>query len=143
MCHISPLRLRLAEEILQSGPAIIRANQSEAASFGQLSTDEVCVALTGETDRVSWRGQAVNVHNGHFYMSKVTAVGCAQGALMAALAARKNTPFVAALTALVWFGVAGEIAASRSEGPGSFAPAFIDALHSVSVDEIRSGARLS
>jgi hydroxyethylthiazole kinase len=144
MCHVSPLRLRLAEQILKSGPAIMRANKNELAALDGASEHfEGCIALTGQTDRLVIKGQELQVHNGDLMMAKVTAIGCAQGALMAALLATGADGLTAALAALIWFGVAGESAATRSSGPGSFSPAFIDALYGLSIDHISKRAKLS
>jgi len=143
MCHVSPLRKKLAGEILGYGPAVMRANQLEALALNDFNTALTCLALTGEVDKIEYKGKSATVHNGHLFMAKVTAIGCAEGALMAALLGAGNSPFLAALTSLVWFGVAGELAAQKSGGPGSFQPSFIDALHGVSADQIRTMARLS
>ncbi|WP_236638610.1 carbohydrate kinase family protein [Mangrovicoccus ximenensis] len=45
-------------------------------------------------------------------------------------------PFEAALAALMHFAVAGERAALHSAGPGSFVPAFVDALALVQPEDM-------
>jgi len=61
-------------------------------------------------------------------MTKVTGLGCASSALVAACAAVEPDPAVAAAAALTAYGIAAEIAAGRAAGPGSFAMHLIDAL---------------
>ena len=141
MCHISPPRLALAREVAAAGPAIIRANAAEAEALGTLPAHTV-LARTGELDRVESSAGVVAVANGHPFMSKVVAVGCAQGALMAALASVADDPRDAALAALVWFGVAGERAAANATGPGSFQPLFLDALYALTTSQISDAARV-
>ena len=61
-------------------------------------------------------------------MALVTGLGCAAGALIAACAAVEPDPVKASTAALLAFGVAGELAAKRAQGPGTFAAAFLDVL---------------
>ncbi len=76
-------------------------------------------------------------------MAKVTGMGCALTALMAALAAVEKNRLVAAGAALLWFNIAGEIAAEKAAGPGSFVAHFIDALAVMDGDTVRQKARFS
>jgi hydroxyethylthiazole kinase len=62
-------------------------------------------------------------------MSKVSAMGCAGSAVLAACLAVETDALRAAIAGLAIIGVAGELAAERSSGPGSFAAAIIDAVH--------------
>ena len=62
-------------------------------------------------------------------MAKVTAMGCAVSALIAACLAVEPDPWRATAAALTVMGVAGELAGAKAEGPGTFAVAIIDALY--------------
>jgi hydroxyethylthiazole kinase len=73
-------------------------------------------------------------------MAKVTAMGCAGSALLTASLAVEPDAFQAAVAALAVIGIAGELAAENSAGPGSFAVAIIDVLHNL--DERALAARL-
>jgi hydroxyethylthiazole kinase len=64
-------------------------------------------------------------------MAKVTAMGCAGSALVAACLAVEPDAFHATVAALLMIGIAGERAAEKAEGPGSFAIAIVDALYSL------------
>ena len=67
-------------------------------------------------------------------------MGCAGSALVAACLAVENDAWLATTAALIMFGVAGEVAAERARGPGSFAMEIIDALHALNrVDADRQG----
>lgn len=139
-CDLSPSRLAFAGQLLAAGNMILKANQAEA-----LLLAEAPVALrvvTGQVDTVAMAsGESATIANGHPLMDRTVAMGCALGALVAALAVRARTPFDGALAALLWFGVAGEIAAERASGPGSFASGFLDALYATSPETIRKQAR--
>jgi hydroxyethylthiazole kinase len=89
------------------------------------------IGLTGERDFVSDGTRLSSIANGDPLMAKVTAMGCAGSAVVAACLAVENDPWIATTAALVMFGVAGEVAAERARGPGSFAVEIIDALHAL------------
>lgn len=140
-CEMSPLRAALAREILAGNRIILKANQAEQAALGDVEAD--CRITTGATDIVARANSMIRVENGHPLMDRVVALGCALGALVVALVARSETPADGALAALIWFGAAGELAAEKAQGPGSFEPEFLDALHGMSEDEIMARARIS
>ena len=79
------------------------------------------IGLTGERDFVSDGTRLATVANGDPLMAKVTAMGCAGSALVAAFLAVESDAWLATTAALIAFGVAGEVAAARARGPGSFA----------------------
>ena len=71
-------------------------------------------------------------------MPMVTGLGCVASALTGAFAAVNPSPFEAAASAMAVMGIAGEMAAEKTEGPGSFRVHFIDALHQTDENDIRS-----
>jgi hydroxyethylthiazole kinase len=75
----------------------------------------------------------ISVAGGDAIMTRVTGVGCALGALMAAFLATAD-PLRAAASASAVFAIAGERAAQSAPGPGSFAVAFLDQLWHVALD---------
>ena len=124
----SPVRLTLAQSIVAAGPLIVKGNAAELAAL-ELPAYATRVQ-TGAVDRISGGGAAdvVTIARGHRWMAQVTGLGCAAGALIAACAAVEPDPVAASAAALLMFGVAGEMAAERAQGPGSFAVAFLDVL---------------
>ncbi|MEJ6401882.1 hydroxyethylthiazole kinase [Yoonia sp. 2307UL14-13] len=158
-------RQNVAATLLEHQPTVIRGNASEilalsgavAQGRGADSADQVAaaedgacalarardtvVAVTGPVDYVTDGHRAARIANGHPLMPKVTALGCALTGLVAAFAAT-NDPFKGTLTALAYYGLAGERAAETATGPGSFQPAFLDALHNISGTELDAGARI-
>lgn len=160
------LRTRLCRKLLASPPYLVRGNASEvlalggfdAASRGPESTDEAAAALpaarqllslgcgavliTGETDYAADDKHLVSCTNGHPLMTRVTAVGCAMGALSAACAAVADSPLSAAVASAAIYGLAGELAAARASHPGSFAVALLDALAAMTPADLCRCAKL-
>lgn len=140
--HRSPSRKSLAERILALEPTVIRGNAEELREL-PASGNHTIEAQTGSEDVVRFQHETVSVHNGHPYMAMTTAMGCALGGVMAAALAVEDRPFDAIVGALLIFGVTGEIAAKEARGPGSFMPAFLDALASLHPQDIETHGRLS
>ena len=115
------------------------ATPGAVVSFARSS--KTVVALTGAVDRVSDGDTLCTIKNGHPLMTRVTAMGCAATALIAALAAVGGDALTAAASALLIVGIAGEIAGETAKGPGTFQPAFLDAVAAMTPDLIRSRAR--
>jgi hydroxyethylthiazole kinase len=150
----SPPRLELARLCLAGTPCVLRCNRAEfaalagaeasPASLARYAAGIGCtVALTGETDWIADGERFVAIENGHPLMARVTAMGCATTALIAAFAALERDGFVAAACALLAIGVAAEVAAAAAAGPGSFAPAFLDALHGLDAATLHARARIA
>jgi hydroxyethylthiazole kinase len=76
-------------------------------------------------------------------MSRITAMGCAGSALLAACLAVSDDAFAASAAALLILGVAGEIAADTAKGPGMFAAAILDALYALDAPTLISRARIA
>ena len=132
----SPARLELARRCLARRPAVLRANAEEVAALAQGETPEdfaknsrVTLALTGPVDHVTDGRRQVDIVHGHPFMARVTAMGCAASAVVAGFLAVEDDPLKAAAAALTVVGHMGGEAGARSKGPGSFVPAFLDALY--------------
>jgi hydroxyethylthiazole kinase len=83
---------------------------------------------SGATDFVADGRRLAHVRNGHPFMSRITGSGCMATAIAGAFAAVESDPFLAALEATIAFGIAGEMAAGKSAGPGTFRANLIDAV---------------
>lgn len=161
-----PWRTDQAQHMMSANPAtILRGNASEIIGFaGGLGgrgvdatettsaaldaathlarTYHCVVAVSGPTDVITDGDQTVRLENGHPLLTKVTGIGCALGAVMAAYSA-VTTPLDAAITATSHMNIAAEDAAAGTTGPGSFAVALLDALANLTPDEIVSRTNLS
>lgn len=158
-----PLRTFTARELMRRFPALIRGNASEidflvnnrSSARGvdtTLGSDAVAqdaarlagvthaaVLVTGAVDYVSFEGAPlVAIANGSPLMTRVTGVGCAQGALAAAFlgALGAKARWESALASSLVVALAGELAAAKAKGPGSFAVAFLDALDALRPEDV-------
>ncbi|MFM4036172.1 hydroxyethylthiazole kinase [Klebsiella quasipneumoniae subsp. similipneumoniae] len=120
------VRTAFCHELLALQPAAIRGNASEILALArQLST---VVAVTGEVDYVTDGERVLSVAGGSALMTRVVGTGCALSAVVAASAALPGDRLENVAAACGLMKQAGEIAA-RQGGPGSFIPAFLDALY--------------
>jgi hydroxyethylthiazole kinase len=167
-----PWRTQLAAGLLEHRPTAIRGNASEIGATAGLGGDgrgvdsgsadaadsveaatallEVseAVAASGPTDYVTGRTAegdvvTVRVHGGSALLPRVTATGCSLGGLSAAYLAVAPDPLTGLVAAHVHVAVAAEVAETVSRGPGTFVPAFLDALAAVGPDEIREQGRVT
>lgn len=100
------------------------------------------VWMSGESDVIT-DGQACTfVDNGDPLMSKVTGMGCTATAIAGAFLAVNKNSLLATAHAAVLMGIAGEHAATRSKGPGSFNAAFFDSLYNITLKEIEERIRV-
>ena len=88
-----------------------------------------------DRDYVTDGQRVTTIENGHPLMARVTGLGCSATAVIGAFLAVERDAFTAAAAGLAVFGVAGEVAAERSPGPGSLQVALLDALYGL--DETR------
>ncbi|VXB88387.1 hydroxyethylthiazole kinase [Citricoccus sp. K5] len=152
---LAPVRTPLARKLLDSDPEVVRGNASEVLALvgfgaGGRGADSVsapaaaeeaardvvrrtggAVAVSGEIDLVLDAGRRTLVARGTSQLTRVTGTGCLLGTLTAACSVVAEDGFEAALAATVWMNVAGELAAERASGPGSFRVELLDALDAV------------
>ena len=153
-----PLRTFTVKELMRRFPALIRGNADEInflvhntlpARGTALTSDAVAqdaarlagvthaaVLLTGATDYVALEGAPL--------MARVAGLGCAQGAIGAAFlgALGGKARWEGALATALTVALAGERAAEAAKGPGSFMPAFLDALDALTPDDVRKHGKV-
>lgn len=143
-------RLAFARELLACRPAVLRGNEAEIAALAGTEPDAAAalarsrgcvVAQTGPEDRLTDGTHHLTLAYGSPLMDRVTALGCAVSALVGAFLAFERNTFEAAAAALLVAGIAGEIAAGRASGPGSFAVAFLDALYAIEPADLLARTR--
>jgi hydroxyethylthiazole kinase len=166
--YATAFRRDAVQELLALRPSIIRGNASEiialagGASRGkgvdsrdpveqaEVSADLLAkrhgavVAVTGAVDFVTDGQRACRIEGGSPLMPQVTALGCSLTCLVGAFAAaRSDAPFDATVAALATFAVAGEKAAAKAEGPGSFSWRLLDSLADLDGTFLDQNARIS
>lgn len=123
----------------------------------QLASYFQCTVMaTGKQDLIANATEAFLVSNGHTALSGITGTGCMVGALTAAYLPgsraimqrsgsendRNGSETTAALLGAITMGLAGELAAAVSRGPGSFQAALLDEIYCLTDEQLLSGARV-
>jgi hydroxyethylthiazole kinase len=143
-----------AASLVAQNPDAIRLNAAEFAALAEAEPEDAAlsayaldtlavVALTGTVDRIADGARAARIENGHPLMARVTAMGCAASALVAAFLSVESDAFAAVASALLCFGVAGGLAGERAEGPGSFPAALLDALYALDRQKLEEKAHVA
>jgi hydroxyethylthiazole kinase len=163
----TPYRNRVSRELLDlAPPTVIRGNASEIMALAGLNAqtkgvDSVhgssaaldsahqlntelgsIVVVSGAEDYIVSAEQVATVANGHPMMTKVTGMGCTATALIGAFAAVNTNYFRAAVHSMAVMGLAGELAARRSPGPGSLQLNFLDALYQLTAEGVTAHLKL-
>ena len=152
-------RRRFCQELLTLKPAAIRGNASEILALagengtgrGVDTTDAAATAIpaarqlarqtgaiivvTGEVDYITDGERTLCVTGGDPLMTNVVGTGCALSAVVAASTALPGNRLENAASACTWMKQAGERATRICHGPGSFIPAFLDALYNLKTEE--------
>lgn len=107
------------------------------------SKSKCVVWMSGQTDVITDGKACLLVHNGHSLMTQVTGMGCMATAISGAFLAINQNAWLACAHAAILMGVCGELAAKKCNGPGTFKLQFIDALYSLSLNEIEARMRVN
>lgn len=150
----SSFRAEAVQMILkQVQPTVIKGNAGEIAFLADVSWDtkgvdavgngnteeiaylvakkyQTAVVVTGETDVFVVDGNLFTNQTGHPLLTKITGAGCLLGSIMAACLSTDFSIEKQLLAALEFYGGAAAYAAAQphTKGPGTFLPAFLDAL---------------
>jgi hydroxyethylthiazole kinase len=166
-CGATSYRTKTVQMLIKEiSPTIIRGNASEIRSLIKTGAQtkgvdsqhipseiiDICIELSqstgsvvsvsGPEDIIIHDKKMTRIQNGHIMMSKVTGMGCTASAITAAFAAINKSAFLAAVHAMTLMGVAGEMAAKKAPGPGTFQQIFIDMLYSVQESDIKKHLRI-
>ncbi len=99
------------------------------------------VCVSGPRDLIVGKNSQVQILNGDPLMTKVTGMGCIASAVIGAFLASTQDPLIGTAAAMGVMGVSGEIARSRSSGPGSFMSAFLDAVATLTPEALTERLR--
>jgi hydroxyethylthiazole kinase len=161
------LRDRKCQELLdQTRIDIIKGNASEIARIagadvrtrgvdtGEVKEDLATIArrlasarsavvvATGPQDLITDGRRVFRVDNGHPLMAQVVGTGCMAASVIGTFAAIETDLAAAAASALVCYGIAGEVAAPQAEGPVSFKQRLLDRLFQLDRQTVVSRQRL-
>jgi hydroxyethylthiazole kinase len=139
----SEIRSLILDEQCTKGVDSIHAPEQTIEEARLLSGQHGCVvSISGATDVIIERETTIRVFNGHSIMPRITGMGCIATSLTAAFAAVNPSRLHAAANAMALMGIAGEMAAEKSNGPASFEIAFLDALYTIRESDIQSRLRM-
>lgn len=153
-------RDQILYELLQYQPTVIRGNASEIIALAKTNTTvtkgvdstaeshdaidaaqllvnqyNTIVCISGETDIILNPHSTFCIRNGHPLMTKVTGLGCSATALAGAFIGSSENKPLAVAAAMALIGIAGELAAQESKGPGSLQVNLIDKLYNITEEE--------
>lgn len=140
--NLSQNRSAFARDLLTLRPTVLKANGAEADIAAHVPPGTVTV-ITGTTDILRQDDRQLTVGNGHPLATQVTAMGCALGAVIAAMLVVEEDALLATTTAVLAYGIAGDRAGARATGPGSFAFAFLDELAALQPTDIERHGKLN
>ncbi len=163
----TPYRTQTAERFMNEFPiAVVKGNAGEIGTLAGVSATlrgvdsgnisgepkEIArnfakeygctVVMSGAEDIVSDGTRVVGVLNGVPMMGKISGTGCMASAVCGACAAVSD-PMDGCIATMTALGIAGEEAAKTAKGPGSFKPAFFDAVASLTYERFIKSARIS
>ncbi len=161
------LRTQTATQIIrETGVDLIRGNASEilsltaddsrtrgvdamhtvddAARIAKVLATELktTLAITGPEDVVTDGTRVAKILGGHPLMARVTGTGCSATAIAGAFMAVDPDPFTAACSALAFFAVVGKKAGEHAAAPGSFMIALLDALYTITPQELEAEGQI-
>ncbi|RKG30955.1 hydroxyethylthiazole kinase [Acinetobacter tianfuensis] len=162
---VLPWRSEMTQQLLQYTPSVIRGNASEISALAgnqvqskgvdsTLDSAEIyqqavpllehtaCIAISGESDFILSKdlNAVIQINGGSHLQPKITASGCALGALIAAYCAVSPSVTAGTAAAHVHFAIAGKLAFEKAQAVGSFNVAFLDELFNLKADSIQQYA---
>ncbi|MDR2867023.1 MAG: hydroxyethylthiazole kinase [Methanomassiliicoccaceae archaeon] len=94
------------------------------------------VVMTGAVDIITDGRRVAAVNNGHEMMSSISGTGCMSAAVIGCYAACTDDMLTASAAALAVFCIAGNKAAKRSRGPGTFIMNLKDEMANMTENEV-------
>jgi len=163
----TPFRDDVVQQLLQFKPTVIRGNASEIMALGKVNKittkgvdstaqsseaiataktisarNNAVVCISGATDIIVHHEQNIFVKNGHYMMTKVTGLGCTASALVGAFVGVVVDKIEATVAAMALLGIAGELAAQKSEGPGDLQLKLLNKLYNITEDEFLKNSKI-
>lgn len=123
--------------------SIALADERETVAVQAARTLGVTIAMTGKRDLVSDGERLARIDNGHPLLAAITGSGCMSTTLVGAFLAVESDAWNAATTALIAMGIAGERAAPKAGGPGTFRSHLLDAVAALDGESISADQKVS
>jgi hydroxyethylthiazole kinase len=100
------------------------------------------IVITGKNDIITDGNRVFLVRNGHKMMGNIVGTGCMATSVIASFAAVEKDYTFASSAALSCFGIAGELAVIKSNGPGSFKQNFYDEVFNLNSKIIKEMSKV-
>ena len=100
------------------------------------------VVITGVEDIIADKDRHYIVKNGHELMAHVVGTGCMASSVIGTFCAVEKDLAKASAAGLSCFGIAGELAAKESKGPGSFKESLYDSIYKLDKDTLEKMQRI-
>ncbi len=147
-----PWRNKIIFELLELGPAAVRGNASEIRFLAGVGTGgkgvdsldsseqaveaaktlakkyKTLVVVTGETDYATDGERVLAARGGNPMITLVVGTGCSLSSLLAGFIGANGASVETCIACCDYVNRAGELAAARAKGPGSFHCEYLDAL---------------
>jgi len=133
---------KTSKTITKGVDSTAKSNEAVEAAKILVQNHKSIVCISGETDIIISENQEIHLKNGHIMMTKVTGLGCTASALIGAFIGVIENKTEAVVSAMSLLGVAGEIAAEQSAGPGSLQLNIIDKLYNITEEEFSTYLKL-
>lgn len=141
--NVSEIARIAGENVVTKGVEATEVHSDIFAISKKLARDRsATIVVTGQEDIVTDGERVFCVKNGHEMMGSIVGTGCMAASVIGTFAAVEKDYTRAAASALVCFGIAGERAAARSEGPGSFKVNFYDEVSFLNKETIEGMTRI-
>ena len=162
----SSFRNKNVEELMKFKPTVLRGNGSEIMAVSGIAgggkgvdstsssnealdaaksianENNIIVAITGKTDYVTDGKTTYAITGGHEIMTKVTATGCALSCLIGAAIAVGEDKLLSTASIISIYGLAGEMAAKVTKGPGSLRMHLLDNLANLSASQVSENTNI-
>ena len=162
----TPYRTEVAGMLMSKHPEVIKGNAGEigilsglggevrgvdsdgssdtANAVRKLALSEGCVvAASGPVDYVSDGKTTVELSNGSSMMEKVSGTGCMLSSVIGCYVGACGPSVWSVAAAITALNVASEKASRRCSGPGTFKIALMDAMDSLTSEEVDSAVRMA
>ncbi len=160
----TPYRTEVSEILMSRRPDVIKGNAGEigvlsglggtvrgvdsegtddiAEAVRELAVKQGCVvAASGPVDYVSDGKVTMKLSNGTAMMEKVSGTGCMLSSVIGCYAGACGASVSSVAAAITALNIAAEHASERCGGPGTFKPALLDALDSLTAEQADTEAR--
>ncbi len=135
--NASEIMALVRENVTTKGvDSTVSANAALDAAKNLANETGAVVVVSGAEDFITDGKQVISITNGSPLMPKVTGMGCTASAILGAFAAVNKNTLLAAAHGMAVMSICGEIAAKKSDGPGSLQMHFIDTLYNLTDKDI-------